>query len=142
MILPLRNNIIILGLRDPDTWYGSAILRPESTKDRVDQGIVKIIGPEVKDIRIGDHVTFSPYAGKVLNVTDEGDTAIMISEDGVDSILTPPTTVVDGLYAKDASGNLLPITAEAALQVIRAATEALPRYAELKKKWHLAKIKE
>ena len=72
MLIPRRDNILVAALDDPDTWYGSAIIRPESTKDRSDQGIVKAIGPEVQEVKVGDYVVFNPYSGMVVNDADEG----------------------------------------------------------------------
>jgi co-chaperonin GroES (HSP10) len=138
MLLPLRNNVLVAALDDPDSWYGSStILRPESTKDRSDQGIVKAVGPGVKEVQVGDYVTFSPYSGMVVNDADEGDKLIMLSEDGVIAIITPPTTMVDGLYfcGENHWDEYRPITAEAAILLIREAYHKMPRVVEQKRKW-------
>jgi co-chaperonin GroES (HSP10) len=141
MFQPLRNNLIVLAFDDPDEWkYGSLVLaRPESTKDRADQGIVKVVGPGVRDVQIGDHVMFSPYAGKVIDEPEEGKKMIMLSEDGIDAIITPASTLVSGLYMYDVgTGTHFPATAEAAMLLVREAVSSLPRIAEAKKRWRLA----
>ena len=137
MLIPLRNNILIAGIEDPDTWYGSSLIaRPETTKDRCDQGIIKAIGPAVRELKIGDYVTFSPYAGTLINDADEGDKLIMLSEDGVIAVVTAPTTVVENvIIATDVSGEYIPATAEALILLLREAYQNMPRVIEQKQKW-------
>lgn len=134
MLIPLNDNILVAALDDPDTWYGSAIIRPESTKDRSDQGIVKAIGPGVKDVQVGDYVLFSAYSGMVVNDADEGNKLIMLTERAVIAIVTPPTTKVPGLFVQTMAG-FEDATAEAAILILREAYHRMPRVAELKNKW-------
>lgn len=135
MLLPLRNNILIAALDDPDTWYSSSLIaRPETTKDRSDQGIVKAIGPGVKEIDVGDYVTFSPYSGTVINDSDEGDKLIMLSEDGIMTRITPPTTIVEDVFLSH-NGEMIPATAEALILLLREAYHKMPRVIEQKRKW-------
>jgi co-chaperonin GroES (HSP10) len=134
MLIPLRDNVLIAALEDPSTWYGSSlIVRPESTKDRADQGIVKAVGPEVRDLRVGDYVTFPPYGGTVINDADEGFKLIMVREETCKTIVTPANTETD-LYVKTEDG-FVPCTAEAALLVVREAYQKLPRVIEQKEKF-------
>lgn len=135
MLIPTKNNVLIAALDDPNTWYGSSlIIRPESTKDRADQGIVKAVGPEVRDVNVGDYVTFPTYGGTVINDADEGFKLIMVKETEVKCIVTPPTTEVEGLFAKTEDG-YVPVTAEAALLLVREAFQKLPRVIEQKQKF-------
>ena len=135
MLIPLRDNILVAALDDPDTWYGSSlIVRPESTKDRSDQGIVKSVGPEVKDVQVGDYVVFNPYSGMVVNDADEGNKLIMLKEAGVIAIVTPPTTKVPGLFVMTSFG-WEEVPAEAALLIIREAYQRMPRVVEMKQKF-------
>jgi len=135
MLYPLKNNLIVAAVDDPDTWYGSSlIVRPESTKDRSDQGVVKAVGPEVRDIQVGDYVAFNPYSGMVINDADEGDKLIMLSEDGVLSRVTPPTTEVAGVFISTDEG-MVPATSEALIQLLRASFNKAPRFLELKDKF-------
>lgn len=138
MLIPLRNNLIVLAIADPDTWGSGIIIRPESTKDRADQGIVKVVGPDVRCVEVGDYVVFSPYSGMVLNVSEEGDRAILLSEDAIDCLITPANTQVSGLYHRTTELDFVPATAEASLLLIREAIQSLPRIIQVKKKWHLA----
>jgi co-chaperonin GroES (HSP10) len=135
MLIPLRDNILVAALDDPDTWYGSSlIVRPESTKDRSDQGIVKSVGPEVKDVQVGDYVVFNPYSGMVVNDADEGSKLIMLKEAGVIAIVTPPTTKVPGLFLL-IGDTYEEAPAEAAMLILRDAYQRMPRVIEMKQKF-------
>ncbi len=136
MLIPLRNNILVAALDDPDTWSqtSSLIIRPESTKDRSDQGIVKAVGPEVREIQVGDYVTFSPYSGTVINDGDEGNKLIMLAENGVFARITPPNTPVPGVFLESQDG-LIPATAESLILLLRASYQKMPRILELKHKF-------
>jgi co-chaperonin GroES (HSP10) len=135
MLIPLRDNILVAALDDPDTWYGSSlIVRPESTKDRSDQGIVKAVGPEVLDIRVGDYVAFNPYSGLVVNDADEGNKLVMLKEAGVIAIVTPPVTPVTDVYIH-VDGEYIEATSESLVLLLRAAYQKLPRVIEQKQKW-------
>jgi co-chaperonin GroES (HSP10) len=135
MLIPLHDNVLVAALSDPDTWYGSSlIVRPETTKDRSDQGIIKAVGPGVRELRVGDYVCFNPYSGVLVNDSDEGDKLIMIREIGVIAIVTPPDTQVDGLFVETDKG-FQNVSAEAALLIIRHAYQNLPRVVEQKQKF-------
>lgn len=135
MLIPLKDNILVAALDDPDMWYGSSlIVRPESTKDRSDQGIVKAIGPAVKEVQVGDYVLFNPYSGMVVNDADEGTKLIMLTEKAVIALVTPPTTPVAGLFVKTDKG-YVEATSEATVLIMREAFQKIPRVAELKNKW-------
>lgn len=141
MLIPIKDKLIVLALDDPDTWGNAGIIaRPHNTKDRSDQGIVKAVGHDVKHVRVGDYVTFSPYSGMVINDADEGVKHILLTEDGVLTLVTPPTTPVPLYYksqflSEKGEEEYLPITAEAALQMIRLAYHSLPRVIQFTNKF-------
>ena len=135
MLIPLLDNVLVAGIRDPDTWYGSSVIvRPESTKDRMDQGIVKAVGPGVQDIRVGDYVLFNPYSGVLINDADEGRDLVMLREVGCVALITNPTTLVDGLFVQTENGYEA-ATAEAAILIIRHAYHSVARVIEQKQKF-------
>lgn len=135
MLLPLRDNVLIAALSDDDMWYGSSlIIRPESTKDRADQGIVKAIGPEVRELKVGDSVIFPPYGGTVIDDSMEGFKLIMVREKEVKCLTYPPDTEVEGLFVK-VDGEFIPATAEASIILIRDTYNKLPRVVEAKEKF-------
>jgi co-chaperonin GroES (HSP10) len=141
MLHPLKDNVLVAALDDPDTWYGSSlIVRPEATKDRSDQGIVKSVGPETQEIEVGDYVMFNPYSGMVINDADEGDKLIMLSEKGILARVTTPDTEIPGAFISTESG-MVPATAEALILLLRAAYASAPRFLELKDKFSARLVK-
>lgn len=80
MIQALRDDVFVIPMEDPDLTPGGLWVPPKA-KQRVDQGIVKYVGPEVKEIRRGDHVLFGGYTGQKLSVEDEGILYVMRERD-------------------------------------------------------------
>lgn len=72
MVRMLDDKVAIIPVKDP-AKYGTIII-PDSVREgkRPDQGIVYAIGPNVKDVTIGDHVLFSPYSGSKITIVDVG----------------------------------------------------------------------
>jgi co-chaperonin GroES (HSP10) len=135
MLIPLKDNILVAALDDPDTWYGSSlIVRPESTKDRSDQGIVKAIGPAVHEVKVGDYVLFNAYSGMIVNDADEGNKLIMLTEKAVIALVTPPTTKVPNVTILTEQGPV-DATSESLILLLRESFQRVPRVAELKNKW-------
>ena len=86
--------------------------------ERCDQGIVKYIGREVKDIKIGDYVFFSGYTGTLANVEGEGK-LIILPEDFIEFKLgDEPQTEIPGLYFKDKDGHFFNVTYESVMEII------------------------
>jgi hypothetical protein len=74
----------------------------------------------------------------VVNDADEGDKLIMLSEDGIIAIITPPTTMVDGVSIETPDHpyeNRIPATAEALILLLRESYHKMPRVVEQKRKW-------
>jgi hypothetical protein len=53
---------------------------PQGSEGRIDNGVVKYIGPDCKYVKIGDHCIFSGYSGTQLDMDGEP-TLIIINED-------------------------------------------------------------
>ena len=72
MFRVLDDKVAIIPVRDP-AKYGSIII-PDSVREdrRPDQGVVYSIGPNVRDVTVGDHVLFSSYSGLKVTVVDIG----------------------------------------------------------------------
>ena len=79
MLIPLRDLVYIIPLEDREK-VGS-IYVPDQAKQRVDQGIVKYRGPDVKELRVGDHVIFSGYSGDELITETDGLLYLMREDD-------------------------------------------------------------
>ncbi len=115
MMKLLENRIAVTPIYDPDR-IGSIYI-PDSAQERCDQGIVKYIGPEVKDIKIGDYVLFSGYTGTLVHVEDEGSVIIFPEEFATAVLPDPPTTEVPGLFFRGADGDYFTATYEMALEI-------------------------
>jgi co-chaperonin GroES (HSP10) len=151
-LLPKR--VAVIPIRDPDTidakarftpaeveWMkkegitnlqmNASIVVPENAKRRTDQGIVKYIGDDVRDIRVGDYVIFSGFSGQLMHFKGEGpngepqsEDLIIIHSDFVFAVLDEiPFTPVPGLYFKtrDADNKVIyePANYEVAATLIR-----------------------
>ena len=81
MLSMLDDRIAVIPIEDP-TKIGHIII-PDTVKRRVDQGIIKYRGDNVKELKVGDHVCFSGYTGTKISVKGEGTLFIMKEEDVV-----------------------------------------------------------
>lgn len=99
MIKPLAKQVFVTPIFDPD-MIGHIII-PDMAKDRCDQGIVKYVGSQVDDLRIGDYVFFSGYTGTLLHIEGEG-TLIVLRREFVIAVddLEHEHLQVPGLYFK------------------------------------------
>lgn len=98
MISLTENKIAISPLRDPDMTASGRLYIPDVAKERCDQGIVKHIGPKVKDVKIGDHVLFGGYDGVMVNIEGEGSLIILREQFIKTKFLHSVDPSVPGLY--------------------------------------------
>jgi len=63
---PLRN-MILIKVDEPEQATKSGILLGEATKQYPPYGTVLDIGPEVKEVKVGDKVMFERYASIILD---------------------------------------------------------------------------
>lgn len=97
MITLVKRKIAVKPILDPDK-IGSLYV-PDVAKERSDQGIVKYVGPNVKDVKIGDHILFSGYTGTTVQFENDGDGVLIIFDERFTvCILNGPDTNVNGLY--------------------------------------------
>lgn len=116
MIKLIGRNIAVDPRLDSNVSPGGIFI-PEMAQERADQGIVKYVGPDVIDIKIGDYVLFSGYTGTNVKLEDEG-LLIIMHEDFVTCLIYPPDTEVPGLYFRDKEGNYFPATYEMATTIM------------------------
>lgn len=107
---------MIQAVFDPDRTPGGLWI-PDVAKERCDQGIVKYIGPAVKDLKIGDYVLFGGYDGTTIRLEDEG-VLILMRESAVKCVIEMEPTMVEGLYYKTKDGEFFEATTESALRLI------------------------
>ena len=77
--LPL-NKVALIALENEKKSSSGLILIPDGAEGRIDNGIVKYVGPDCKYVKIGDHCIFSGYSGTQLDMDGEP-TLIIINED-------------------------------------------------------------
>lgn len=130
MITLPKNKVAVAYIGDPEKTK-SGLYIPDIAKERSDQGVVKYIGPEVKDIQIGDYVVFSGWTGTVLHIEGEGG-LIILPEDQIECKLHPDSTSISGLYHMSREGGFFPATYESAIDLIRQQYWELPRKLNLK----------
>ena len=111
MIRLRRNQVAVEPIFDP-LMIGSLYI-PEGSTERCDQGIIKYVGPKVKEVSIGDHVLFSGYSGTLVNLEGEGRLIVMY-EPFITCIVYPDKTPINGLYFKAADGTYFTATYEEA----------------------------
>lgn len=68
----MGRDVAVIPVADPDQTSEGGLWIPEQAKQRIDQGIVKYTGPEVRDVSRGDHVQFTGYSGQKASIEDEG----------------------------------------------------------------------
>lgn len=116
MIKITGRKIAVEPIYDSNKTAGGLFI-PEMAQERCDQGLVKYVGPDVEDIKIGDFVLFSGYTGTTVRLEDEG-TIIILHEDFVTCIINPPETEIPGLYFKSKSGEYFQATYEMATRIM------------------------
>lgn len=117
MIELVENKVAIDPIWDSDYSPSGLLIIPEEAKDRCDQGIIKYIGPLVKNHQVGDYVLFSGYTGSLVRLEGEGPLIIM-REDYLECIVHPPNTDIPGLFFQDVDGNFWPASHEQATTLI------------------------
>lgn len=117
MINPLRDLVYVTPIMYSNK-VGSLFI-PDESIERCNQGVVKYIGPKVKDIKIGMYVMFSGYTGTTIRLEKDAEgTVIVMRERFVQMILLPPDTEVNGLYFKGTDGSYFSATYEMAMNLI------------------------
>lgn len=116
MIKVIGRNIAVEPRFDANVSPGGIII-PEMAQERCDQGIVKYIGPDVIDIKVGDYVLFSGYTGTNVRLEDEG-ILIILNEEFVTCLIYPPDTDIPGLFFRSKEGEYFTATYEMAMRVI------------------------
>jgi co-chaperonin GroES (HSP10) len=117
MIELVEDKVAIEPIWDSDYSPSGLLIIPEEAKDRCDQGIIKYVGPWVKNHQVGDYVLFSGYTGSLVRLEGEG-TLIIMREEWLELIVHPPATDIPGLFFQDADGQYWPATHEQATTLI------------------------
>lgn len=106
--------------------------QPLDAGERCDQGVVKYIGSEVKEVKIGDYVFFSGYSGTLMDIEGEG-RLILLPEKFIECTFDiDKFTIIPGLYVKSQAGNYFDVTYEMAMNIIAEAFTDLGLTIEVK----------
>lgn len=106
--------------------------QPLNSGERCDQGIVKYLGADVVECKIGDYVFFSGYTGTLMHIEGEG-LLIILPEDFIECIFDiDEFSRVPGLYFKDRDGSYFEATYEQAMNIIAESFTILGKTIEVK----------
>ena len=124
-----KKNVAAVPLYDSLQTSGGLWI-PESARERCDQGIVKYIGADVKEISEGDHILFSGYSGTLLELEGEGILIILPERFVVAKIAYDGPEVanidISGLYFRNMNGDYWSATYEMASRLIARSLEESP----------------
>lgn len=76
---PLKDRVVVTFTEEPEKTAGG-IYVPEAAKDKPQDGTVTAVGPEVKDVKVGDTVLFDVYSGSKIKADDQ-DILVIKEED-------------------------------------------------------------
>lgn len=108
MIKLIGTQIAVQPVEDSDYSPSGLLIIPDMAKDRADQGIVKYVGPKVKNVSIGDYVLFSGYTGTLLIIEGEGKLIIFPEDFVVARYVEDINIDIAGLYMKGVDGEYFP----------------------------------
>lgn len=91
---------------------------PEMAQGRTQQGIVKYIGTDVREIHVGDHVMYSPYSGSLMSLEGEGKLIILHQDFVAARLPDQVSTDIPGLYFKGKDGEFYMANYELGMEFI------------------------
>ena len=131
MLSLLGTTVAVAAIGDPDKSKGGLYI-PDVAKERSDQGVVKYIGPDVKDVKVGDYVLFSGWTGTAIHIEGERGLLIFLPEDEIECVVHQADTPIAGLYHMSRDGGMFPATYESAIAMLREQFFELPRKVNFK----------
>lgn len=66
---PLKDRVVVSYSSEPEKTTGGLYV-PDSAKEKPQQGNVEAVGPEVKELKVGNTVLFDKYTGSKVKVGD------------------------------------------------------------------------
>jgi len=90
-IQPLQDRVLVRRISEEATSKGGIII-PDSAKERPARGIIVAVGPGlsktllIEQMRVGDKIMFSKYAGHEIKIDDEDH--LILKEDEILGIIT------------------------------------------------------
>jgi chaperonin GroES len=80
---PLRDYVLARPVQ-PETKTASGIYIPEKSAEKGNDAIVKAIGDGVKDVKVGDVITYKGYS--TVDVKSGGEDLILVKEEDIAAI--------------------------------------------------------
>lgn len=72
-ITPRHQYMLIRPLADESRENENGLLIPDSVeKEQRAQGTVEAVSPDIKNVKIGDHVVYGAFAGEPLSIQEDG----------------------------------------------------------------------
>lgn len=102
MIKIPREKVAVIPMENPDKI--GHIYIPEMAQGRTQQGIIKYVGADVRDLAIGMHVMYSPYSGTLIQLEGEGKLIIIHSDFIAAELPDEVSTDIPGLYFRGNDG--------------------------------------
>ncbi len=81
---PLKDRVFISYTEEMDKTPGG-IYVPDTAKEKPQRGKVEAIGPEVKEVKVGDEVMFDRYAGSKVRMN--GTEYLIVKEEDILGII-------------------------------------------------------
>jgi co-chaperonin GroES (HSP10) len=113
---------------------------PDDSRERCDQGIIKYVGADVEDLKIGDYVIFSGYVGSLVNVDDER--LIIMPQEFCQAVLEAPSTDVAGVYFRAHDGTYYTATYEMMFELLARAFKDAPWHRHIRVTTYAPKIED
>ena len=85
IVMPLGDRVFVTYTEEMDRTAGG-IYVPDSAKEKPQRGIVRAVGKDVKNLKVGEQILFDKYSGSKLRIDDEE--CLIIKEEDVLGIFT------------------------------------------------------
>ena len=76
---PLKDRVFVTYSEEGERTAGGLYI-PDSAKEKPQKGVVKAVGSEVKEIKVGNTILFDKYSGSKVNI-DNNEYLIIKEED-------------------------------------------------------------
>jgi chaperonin GroES len=67
---PLKDRVVVSYSEEPEKTSGGLYV-PDTAKEKPQEGKVEAVGPEVKELKVGNVVLFDRYSGSKVKVGDK-----------------------------------------------------------------------
>lgn len=123
MLKLIRDLLAIAPIFENDVYQtrsGVTIIKPDIAKSRTTQGIIKYMGPKVRELHPGDYVFYTAYDGLLWHLPGYDGPLIILPERFIVAAKRTDIgdTIVPGLYFRTREGEYIPANYEQSIQLI------------------------